>query len=157
MSALTDQQIQSLIVLEVGDVVTPSAPSGILTTNIALIWQSYQDKRQIWPRLQELYSKRRCLDIVLGVRREQVDRAADTIRENLSQIAAELEKMRAACQQEIARVEALAAANRGGVVAAIVQTTIETPPTGAVVSDIINANDPVYQGDPYRPITRVQG
>ena len=90
MSALTDQQIQALIVLEVGDVVTPSAPSGILTTNIALVWQSYADKALIWPRLQELYSKRRCLDIVLGVRREQVDRAADTIRENLSQIAAEL-------------------------------------------------------------------
>lgn len=157
MSALTDQQIQSLIVLEVGDVATPSAPSGILATNIALIWQSFADKRQVWPRLQELYSKRRCLDIVLGLRREQVDRAADTIRESLSQIARELEQMRAACQREIDKVEAVARANRGGVVAAIVQTTIETPPTGAVVSDILDANSPRYQGDPYEPITRVQG
>lgn len=157
MSALTDQQIQALIVLEVGDVVTPSAPSGILATNIALIWQSFADKRQVWPRLQELYSKRRCLDIILGLRREQVDRSADTISERLSQMAGELERMRAACQKEIERVEAIARANRGGVVAAIVQTTIETPPTGQIVSDVIDANSPALAGDPYYPITRVQG
>lgn len=145
---VTDADIQALIILEVGDEATAAAPGGILAANIATIWASYADKAQIAPRLQELYGKRRCIDLVLGVVRGQVDfEIFQDHRRNQSQKAKALEAMRADCQAEIAVIEKKARTKRPGVAGLITTVTPLSPPS----TSSPNANDPRYKGDPYTP------
>src|SRR5438105_8707634 len=59
---------QNLIVLEVGD-----TPDGRLTANVSDIWADYADKALLDARLQQLYTKLRCIDMVLGYERTSVD------------------------------------------------------------------------------------
>jgi len=140
----TDAEIQSLIILEVGDEITPAWPSGVLLANIALMWASYADQALTAPRLQELYTKRRAIDAVIGIVRSQVTYsiASDHSR-NQSDKAKTLLSMRGEVQAEITRLETRARSNRAGVAGQITTTAPLTPtypPDG---------NDPAYQGSPY--------
>lgn len=146
--AVNDAQIQSLIVLEVGDEVTAAWPSGILSANIATVWASYADKALIAPRLQELYSKRRCIDIIVGIVRGQVtfSISGDHSR-NQSDKAKALMDMRRACQDEITLLEAKARANRAPANDELAATAPIAPPD----ANGPDANDSRYRGDPYKP------
>lgn len=143
----SDSDIQALIILEVGDEITPAWPSGVLTANIALMWASYADKAQIAPRLQELYTKRRAINSVLGIVRGQVTyNIANDHSRNQSDKAKTLLSMRKETQDEIVRLETQTRANRPGVAGQLVTTAPISPPTGSP-----DANDPIYQGSPYWP------
>ncbi len=144
---VTDADIQSILVDEVGDEVTEKYPSGILATNVALYWASYADKAQIGPRLQELYTKRRCVDAVLGIVRKLVDfEIHNDHRRSQSQKAKALEAMRDDCQAEIDTIEKKTRSNRGGAAGLITTVTPQSPPNTAWP----DANDSRFQGDPYK-------
>src|SRR5690242_6739591 len=139
----SDTDIQQLIVLEVGDEPTAAFPGGILAANIATVWASYADKVALAPRLQELYSKRRCIDLVLGVVRGLVDyEIVNDRRRNQSQKAKALEAMRTDCQAEIDTIEKKARTNRPGVAGLITTVTPQSPPSTLIP----DANDPRYRG-----------
>jgi len=144
----TDADIQALIILEVGDEVTAAWPTGVLFANIAAMWASYADKAQISARLQELYTKRRAIDAVLGIVRGQVTyNIANDHSRNQSDKAKTLLSMRKEAQDEITRLEAQARSNRAGVAGQITtQAPISPPLVGGV-----DANDPAFQGSPYYP------
>jgi hypothetical protein len=142
----SDSDIQNLIILEVGDEVTTAWPTGVLTANIAAMWASFADKAQISARLQELYTKRRAIDSVLGIVRNQVTyNIANDHSRNQSDKAKTLLSMRKETQDEIGRVEMQARSNRPGVAG---QLTTTAPITPANPPDM---NDPAYQGSPYTP------
>lgn len=93
---------QTLIIAQVGDEVTTTYPSGVLATNIAAIWTSYDG---LSTDLQKLYTKRDCIDLVLGAVRGQVDfEIANDHSRKQSQKYAALIAMRQVCQQDIDRV-----------------------------------------------------
>lgn len=140
----SDADIQALIILEVGDEVTAAWPTGVLFTNIATMWDSFADKALVAPRLQELYTKRRAIDAVLGIVRGQVTfNIANDHSRNQSDKAKTLLSMRQEAQAEIVRLEAQARSNRGGV-AGVITTVAPITPTNPP-----DANDPAYQGSPY--------
>jgi hypothetical protein len=142
----TDADIQALIILEVGDEVTTAWPLGVLYANIATMWASFADKAQVSARLQELYTKRRAIDAVLGIVRGQVTyNIANDHSRNQSDKAKTLLAMRKETQDEIVRVEMQARSNRPGVAG---QITTTAPITPANPPDM---NDPAYQGSPYVP------
>jgi hypothetical protein len=144
----TDADIQSLIILEVGDEVTTAWPIGVLFANIATMWASFADKAQIAPRLQELYTKRRAIDAVLGIVRGQVTyNIANDHSRNQSDKAKTLLSMRKETKDEIVRVEMQARSNRPGVAGQITTTAPISPP----VVGGVDANDPRFQGSPYFP------
>lgn len=154
---VTDQQIQSLIILEVGEVwqppTTPGGPqTALLASNIATVWASYADKALIAPRLQELYTKRRCIDIVLATLRDQVDFSVfEDLNSKQGQRFDHLNKMRADCQAEIVIVEQRAQKGRAPAVGPLTNTEPETPPTSLPVTTVVDGNDPRYRGDLYQP------
>jgi hypothetical protein len=100
--SLTDEQIQALITTQVGDEVTTEWPDGVLSANIATIWEGYTDESAA---LQRLYTKRDCIDLVLGIVRKKVDfRDPAGISADLSDLYDHLVRMRADCLQDIDRV-----------------------------------------------------
>jgi len=142
----SDADIQGLIILEVGDEVTAAWPTGVLTANIATMWASFADKALVSPRLQELYTKRRAIDAVLGIVRNQVTfNIANDHSRNQSDKAKTLLSMRKDTQDEIARLETQARSGRPGVAGQITTTAPITPTYPP------DANDPAYQGSPYLP------
>src|SRR5579883_1718016 len=102
---VTDAQIQSLIVLEVGDIATTGFPTGVVSANIALLWARYADKAGIGARLQELYTKRAAVDLCLGAATQLVDFTAGDTEVSLNQKTAHWRAMRAEVQAAIDRVE----------------------------------------------------
>lgn len=140
----SDTDIQALIILEVGDEVTTAWPSGVLTANIVAMWESYADKALIAPRLQELYTKRRAIDAVLGIVRNQVTfNIANDHSRNQSDKAKTLLSMRGEVQADIKQIETQARSGRPGVAGQITTTAPITPTYPP------DANDPAYQGSPY--------
>lgn len=146
MVALTDAQIQQIIIDEVGD-----NPQQLLANRIATYWQSFADKRPIHPRLQELYTKRRCIDAVLGTIRNQVTFSTDgALSLQLKQRTDYLSDRRKETLAEITRLEAIARANRPPQIAPLVNVEIETPPPPDYIPPCPpDQNDEVYRGSPY--------
>lgn len=136
---------QTLIVLQVGDEVTTAWPSGILAANIAAVWDSYAGASL---ELQKLYTRRDCIDLVLGVVRGQVDfQIANDHSRRQQQKAQTLLAMRQVCLDDIDRIVLTQGA--GGAVGTITKTTPVAPDAGQ--------RDPsgrVYRGDPLLPPAR---
>jgi len=151
----TSADMQTLIILEVGDTST-----GSIAANFGLLWRLYLDKAQIFPRLQYLYVKRDAIRIALAAQRGDVDYALagdaslkahqgiDTLNTMLKDTTDEL---------TLLEVKARAARSAGGAVGAITQTTITTPPTSpypVTPGPEPDANAPRYQGSPYWPLEK---
>ena len=145
---------QTLIIAEVGD-----APDNRVTTNIVAIWADEAGHANVDPKLQVLYTKRRCIDLLLGYYRGRVDmRTFDHAELKLSQMTGNLAQMRLGVQTEITRLEKKARSSRVGVATPITQVqpisaqdeiNRETGPQPA----IIDPNDPAYAGSPWEPLT----
>lgn len=150
--SVTTAQVQNLIILEVGD-----TSDGLLAANMATIWASVADKALVAPRLQELYAKRRAIDLLLGRTRGEVDRRIDGIEERWGQEPDRLIKLRADTQTEIVRIEALARAGRTVAHGTISTVAPEAPPSGAPAYAPPDANELRYYGDPYFTLPRTQG
>lgn len=145
--ALSAGQIQALLILEIGD-----TAGGVLAAQMATIWDSYADYASVSPRLQELYSKRRGIDLVLGSLREaSVDYQTESgLLQKLHQKIDTLEAMRERAQDEIDAVEKRALGARTPAAGALTTTTPVTPPTGPLTGPL-DASWPNYSGSPYWP------
>lgn len=140
---MSDEQIQALIVAQVGDEVTAAWPDGILAGNVATIWDGYADTGS--PDLQKLYTKRDCIDLVLGAVRGQVDFTIDNDHSRKqSQKRVALMEMRQACMDDVDRI--LATMGAGGAIGPITKTAPVMPGAGQP-----DPNARRYRGDPLCP------
>jgi len=152
MSGVTTAQVQALIIAEVQD-----TPTGLLAALMPTIWASYADKAQVAPRLQELYAKRRAIDLVLGSVRTAVNRAASGISKHDHQQIDTLLAMRKVADADIVELEKQIRGRRGPALTPLTNVAIETPPQPGDPLAPIDANDPRYGGDPYRRTFRTGG
>jgi len=151
--AVTATQIQALVILRVGD-----APDGVLASNIAAIWGSYADKASVYPRLQELYTQRECVEIVTARIRAQVDfSTGGDISIRASQQFTALLAMRQELDAQIVKLETQARGVRTPVIGAITTVAPESPPTGPEPFGPLDANSERYAGSPYYRTYRPQG
>ncbi len=138
--------VQNLILLEVGDTAGKD-----LSRNMSTIWDSFSDKAQIAPRLQELYVKRRCIDIALGAIRNAVDETTEGTSVRNEQRVVTLIDMRVETEAEIGVVEERAGANRPPLVGTITKVQPQSPPTGLPPLGPPDGDDPRYSGTVYAP------
>jgi len=151
--AVTAAQIQALVILRVGD-----APDGVLASNIAAIWGSYADKASVYPRLQELYTQRACVEIVTARIRAQVDfSTGGDISIRASQQFTALLAMRKELDAQLTELETRARGNRVGVIGQITAVAPESPPTGPEPFGPVDANSERFGGSPYYRPYRPQG
>jgi hypothetical protein len=136
--ALTAEQYQELVILQVGD-----DAAGTLAANIALLWARNDDRSDNVVRF--LYTKRDAIDVMLaGVRKQVTFKALDGASVNLSDLMRNLQQMRDDVQGLIDE-QALIANGAGAIGALTTTAPIPPPPFWP------DANDPRYKGDPYEP------
>ncbi len=158
---LAAADIQKKIVLITGDL-DPStgdrpaiASMGVLSTNVAFFWSLYADKASVWPRLQELYTQRDCLDALIAVRESyQVKANLGTgVSVDPSGQMQALHAKRFSTDAMINELEKLSVADTDPQSGEL--TTVEpvSPPTiGSLpLFGPPNANNPTYSGSPYWP------
>jgi len=145
--AVTAADIQRLIVLRVGD------PDGVLASNVAAIWGSYADKASVYPRLQELYTQRECVELVTARIRAQVDfSTGGDISIRASQQFTALLAMRGELDKQITALEVQARGVRVPVIGAITAVAPESPPTGPEPFGPVDSNAKRFSGSPYYPL-----
>jgi hypothetical protein len=148
--AVTDADIQNIIILEVGDTV-----NNVLANNIAMFWSSYADKAQIAPRLQELYTQRRCIDAVMAdpTFRDAVSFSmSGDLSLQLHERRDAMAKRRGEVQGQIDHIERWERQLQPPVVEQLKTKEIELPPAldpNPPNPTVLDANSPVYRGDPY--------
>lgn len=136
---LTAEQLQALIILEVGD-----DAAGTLAAQIALLWTAHDDQPSL--DRQALYTKRHAIDVMLGRVRAQVDfRALDGASVNLSDLFARLTKMR---EQTTAEILAIEAGQSAGPASGELTTTAPVMPDG----EWPDPNSRRLRGDPLLPL-----
>jgi hypothetical protein len=153
---VTEDVVKELIILEVGDVDPatgdpPAVPAdGILADQITSIWERYASKSLIYPGLQELYVKRSCIEMVLGVLKARRFDFADNrlgLQVRAQQIVAAYERMYARVTGEIAELEGAAAAVGKGSGSYQAAPIIRSAPIVPCYPP--DANWPRYSGTPY--------
>jgi hypothetical protein len=143
---VSDTDIKRIIILEVGD-----TDDLLLAQNIDVFWDSFADKAVVFPRLQELYTELRCIDVVSGALRQFVDFSTDGALDlHLHQRWTHLRDLYEAVRRRISQEETKARQQTPPVVKELVATQIETPPV--LPPELpLNSNNPWYHGDPYWP------
>lgn len=153
--SLTSNEWMSLILLEVGAGLDGSDPVDKqiidqVTPNIGLIWAAWADKALVYPRLQYLYTKRQCLDIIEGQLRDLVSTQIGSFNVNGQQRLQNLQAIHKRVDEEIEKLEEQARASRGPVKGDLEQTAPSMADPGKP-----DPNNPVYRGDaivrPQRP------
>lgn len=160
---------QRLIRARVGDVdpntglPVRGTTDGIVAWNLPALWNYYQDRAAIAPRLQSLYVERDCIDLLLAVWQDEVDTAVGqgALSERLGQRTDHLLARRKTVLDEIVRIEARAGANRAPVVGLITKTApVMAPVPGQWCPDppSRDGNSPTWSGSvywrlPFPPIT----
>lgn len=144
---LTADDFQRLILLEVGAGLDGNDPVEAkildkITPNIALLWVAWSDKAAIFPRLQYLYCKKQCLDIIEGQLRDLVTTTVGGYNSNQQQKLANLQAIHKRVEDEIKDLEMKAQASRPAIVASLTQTSPRMPDPSQV-----DPNNPVYRGD----------
>lgn len=151
---LTPQDWHKLILLEVGagldgnDAVERKALDKV-TPNIELIWGAWAEKGMVFPRLQYLYAKKQCLDIIEGQFRDLVSVTINGLNQNQQQRLQNLQTLNKRVSDEITVLEKKAAAVRSPVISNLNQTAPSMPGLGQ-----LDPQNPVYRGDAIvRPAT----
>lgn len=133
--ALTEQQQQDLIILEVGD-----DAAGTLAAAVPLYWERYA---ALGDAARVLATKLAAIDAMLGRVRGQVKIVGvGGASVDAHQLTTHLQDMRALVVTQISAAELAGAA--GGAVGELTTTSPIAPPTGAP-----DASGRVYRGDPY--------
>lgn len=140
-------QAQQLLLAEVGE-----CPDNRLMANVATVWSLAAAYAAVWPPLQRWYTKLGLIDLALGYYRGQVSTSLPGLSVQYQQRVSNLEGLRADTERMIGQLYAQARASRAVVVTPITQTQPELPPPLEPLPTTYpypNANDPVWQGDPY--------
>lgn len=144
---MTAADWQNLILLEVGAGLDGNDPveQAILdkvTPNIELVWNAWSDKALVYPRLQYLYAKRQCLNIIEGQLRDLVTTTIGGFSAQQGQRLQNLLNLEKRVDEEIKDLEMKAQANRPIIVAQLDATSPRQPGLGEV-----DPNNPMYRGD----------
>lgn len=137
--AVTDSQYKALILAELQ---AEGADLTLLSANIATIWDVWESKARLSSRLRYLYSKRQCVELVLGQHWLDVDHDEGDVSDKASQLSANLQKLRDALSDAIALEEKQAMGTRRPAVGRLTTTAPITVTSGA------DPNDRAYRGDP---------
>lgn len=113
---ITAAQLQNWIVREIKDADTailmaPDDQNGGVPV-IVTLWERFGDKALIAPRLQALYTKRACLDVLIASHREDISFKSPDLAVDQDQLTSNLTAMLERTQAEIDRVERKARAVR---------------------------------------------
>lgn len=100
---VTAADVQRLILLEVGAGLDPVAVDQA-AQNIGTVWAAYAAKAY-WPGLQALYTKRRCIDILLGQTRRQISATVGPLTVPMQQVFDHLLAMRKEATADIVIME----------------------------------------------------
>lgn len=117
-----------------------------VTPNLPTIWAMWADKALIFPRLQYLYAKRQCIEILMGQLRDYTDASLGT-NLNLRQGAyfGNLTMLHQQVEIQIAALERQALAGRNPVIGELLQKSPNQP---TMPPDPAN---PAYRGDALTP------
>lgn len=94
-----------------------------VTPFMASYWEMNRRHGLVWPELQYLYTKRMCLDVLLGQNRDRITVSVGGTSVPQQQILDNLETIRKTVVDEIARLEARAQASRPPALAAMASST----------------------------------
>lgn len=157
--ALSATQWQQLIISQVGD-----TAQSVVAQNVAGVWDAYAGRALVaGPALQALYTKRDCIDLVLGSLREDVDSAIPgDMASKEDQKTGHLRAMRTEASAEIVRLEARARSTRGGATTPIttvvpISVADEVARQQQPPSQLPDPNDPRYGGWPFPTPTQDAG
>lgn len=145
--AVTPEQVQQLLVLEVGE-----TPDTRLLTNVATVWALNAAYGALYPPLQRWYSKLGLIDLALGYYRDQINTSIDGVSMAYQQRVASLLSMRETTMAMVGTLYAQARASRGIAVAPITQTEPELPPPLQPLPQswpYPDAGDARWSGSPY--------
>jgi hypothetical protein len=141
MAELTEQEYQQLIVAEVGDDSTRT-----LASTVGVYWRRYDAYTDL--EVRYLHVKLAAVDLMLGRVRGQVTiRDGDGASVDLNKLFDHLATMRETVQAQIDIGVGAGSAASGGAIGVLTKTAPIMPPAGS----LLDANDPAYRGDPYRP------
>lgn len=124
-----------------GEFVFPDGVNG--AAFVATVWDFYQDKARLAPRLQYLYAKRHCAEMILKRVWQNVTWSEAGVSESLGQQFANTKLLYDAINAELLLLEKRIAANRGGAMGVIAKTAPIEP--GPLQPD---GNARIYRGDP---------
>jgi CO dehydrogenase/acetyl-CoA synthase alpha subunit len=147
--ATTAQTWQDRILEEVGATLDADAGEGvdILTPIVGSIWDAWSWKSYGGPNLQYLYTKKQCIEILLGQHRRDTHAAMGAYNPDDKSMFDNLLELLRLTIEDIKTAERTAAGNRGGVVKAMLQTSpVMVDPN----SNCPDPNDRKYRGDPIR-------
>lgn len=150
---ITAAQVQADIVSSL----EPVDPNGLVLRSITLYWALYADQAAIGPRLQEFYTRLRCIDLLLASYAASVDvSVGEDVAVKQSQITMQLRAMRDAIDLEIQRVEQQVGVQTGPAVAAMTTTAPVSAPYVPRIGPV-DGNDPIYRGTVYQPLSWPRG
>lgn len=137
---LTGDSYKTLVIVEVGDV------DGVIADQVDTLWDLYAGQTDGYARY--LYTKRKALDLLMGLVREQVTQTAPNgVSADLTDKLKNLQIMWTNVDREIATVTALALqtaqTSAAPVIGQISAVAPVTPPAGP------DGNSPLYRGDLY--------
>ena len=135
--ALTPEQLQTLIIAQVGETSTDT-----LAVNVPILWELFDGDP-----LQFLRTKLGAIEVAMVEVRKQVDiQALDSARVRLEQMHAALAVMYGQIQEQIdeAKIDGVGTTSGGLTTTAPIQRPAGWPAE-------IDANDPRYRGSPYPP------
>lgn len=145
---ISDADAQTKILDELGEL-----SGGSVGTAIAFLWAAYASKALIASGLQEAYTKRSCIDMLLGAVKINVDFSEPGgLSLKQSDQTAFLQDMRAQATAQIDLLERRAQASRPALVGQLTTVKPVTPPVP--LPDItwpLDADSPWLNGSPYYP------
>ncbi len=125
---LTPTDWQNLLLLEVGAGIDGKSDVekrilDKLTPNLNVIWIAWADKAFVHPRMQYLYAKRQCLDILIGQFRDLVSTTIGGFNANQQQRLQNMQEMRKTVDADITKLETQSQGSRSPAVGTINQTS----------------------------------
>lgn len=143
---ISAQQEWDLLLQEVGD-------DGTCQDQIDVIWESFSDKASI-RRLQRCYTKRTCLEILLGkARNDLTQEIPNELKIAKKERFGNLQLLWTANEAELTRLEKRYQALKTGAAGPIAAVS-PRPAPGLTPIPILgqpDGNDPRYRGDLYQP------
>src|ERR1700748_2956665 len=113
-----------------------------ILTRVSAVWDSFADKTAIFPRLQDLYTRRQVAEnFWLGVW-DRVNFDQDGVKEDASDYAEHWKELHDYYQAEIVRLETRPNMSRAPVVGCMTRTAPR------MTRHYPNPNNPAYGGDP---------
>lgn len=150
MQGFDKQSSVNQIIKDLG--IDPS--SDLAGISVSRLWDSYSDKAALYPRLQDLYTRRQACENMLGGVWLAVDYAQADVKRDLDQYYQHLQGLRSNYHDEIVRLEDIARASAAPSGMAQMTATAPVMADPSIAGQPFDPNWPGYRGDPRYPSYR---